>query len=154
MDFSEPQKKISACNNSGLILLKWWKYGSDFLEGDRRRLSCCKRYHLTATANLNKARTPPGSVCTTLASYRSYKPVPGRQRSIFGSGIMARQWDVYYCAAFLCLVKWLLSGLVKSWILIVQFTLSSCSLTVELCLVHLQLRWISFSWLYDLVCYQ
>lgn len=123
--YSEPPNKTRACNNNGLVLWEWWKYESGFAEGARRRLSCCKGYRLTATANLNKARTPPGSLCAALVVYRSYKPVLSRQGSIFG---LCRQWEVYYYAALLRLVKWLLSGPVKSWILSVQFRSSSCSL--------------------------
>lgn len=151
MDFSEPPNKTRACNNNGLILWEWWKYESGFAEGARRRLSCCKGYRLTATANLNKARTPPGSLCTALVVYRSYKPVLSRQGSIFG---LCRQWEVCYYAALLRLVKWLLSAPVKSWILSVQFSHLPAPCLAELCLVHLQLMPIPFFWLCDLMCYQ
>lgn len=156
MDFSEPQNKTSACNNNGLILLKWWKYGSGFPEGARRRLSCCKGYHLTATTNLNKARTPPGSLCTALVVYRNYKPVLSRQGSISGLCSMARQWEVYWCAALLWLVKWLLSGRIlwrlEYWVC--NWDHLPAPWLVELCLVHLQWMPMPFSWLCDLMCYQ
>lgn len=71
----------------------------------------------------------PQSLCTTLVVYRNYKSVLSRQGSIFGLYSMAGQREVFYYATVLWLVKQLLSGHVKPWILSVQFRSSSCSLT-------------------------
>lgn len=128
-DFSKPPIKINACNNNGLTLLKWQKYGSGSPEGARRRPSCCKGCHLTATEHLSRPRTPPGSFCTALVVNENYEPVLSRQGSIFGLGSMVRQWEGHYCATLLWLVKWLLSGPIKPWIWSLQFRSSSFSLT-------------------------